>query len=749
MSKPQKTICAVTGSRAEYGLLQPLLKKIQAGPVFKLQMIVTGAHLSADFGLTYREIERDGFRIDEKIEILSGDTSTVGVTRALGKATVGFASAFERLKPDLLLLLGDRYEILAAAQAALIARIPVAHIAGGDSTEGAFDEAIRHSITKMSHLHFVTNEAAAKRVCQLGENPQFVFNVGSTGIDQLKNMKLAGRAELEKNLGFKFLKKNLLITFHPATLDQKKSTDQFQELLAALDGLGDGVGLLFTGPNADTEGLLLRKMMDEFAAKRANAKVFLSLGPWLYLSAMKEVNAMVGNSSSGLYEAPSFQKPAVNIGDRQKGRLRASSVIDCEPEHSAIRKAIESAFTMDCSDAVNPYGDGSSSERILEILKQIAHPEKLLKKSFSDQPSLFGSGRTFVIAEAGVNHNGSLEMAKKLIDAAAEAGADAVKFQTFVADKLVSRAAPKAEYQKRNTASDETQWQMIKQLELGEKEHRELAVHCRERRIEFLSTPFDLESLEMLSGTVGLRRVKISSGEVTNAPLILEATRRGLSLILSTGMSTLEEVEKILGVAAFGYTRPHGDQPTACAFEEAFRSVEGRRALGEKVVLLHCTTEYPAPYEEVNLLAMDTLRSRFGLPVGLSDHTLGFSVSLAAVARAAVVVEKHITLDRGLPGPDHKVSLEPEEFKAMVGSIRQIEKALGSPRKAPAPSELKNIPVVRKSIVAVRDIRKGEIFTEENLTVKRPGTGVSPMRYWEVLGRRADKDYRQDEAVVV
>jgi N-acetylneuraminate synthase len=354
--------------------------------------------------------------------------------------------------------------------------------------------------------------------------------------------------------------------------------------------------------------------------------------------------------------------------------------------------------------------------------------------------------RVFIIAEAGVNHNGSLDRAFELVDAAADAGADAVKFQTFKADSLVSRAAPKAKYQVAATGTDESQHEMIRRLELDEAAHAALIAHCRKRRIEFLSTPFDPESLELLAGKFGIARIKLSSGDITNAPLLLLAARSGSPVILSTGMSTLEEVAAALGVLAFGY-READAQPSLAAFERCFATAEGRAALEDKVVLLHCTTEYPAPMADVNLRAMGTLREAFGLPVGYSDHTPGIAIPTAAVALGAVVIEKHFTLDRSLPGPDHKASLEPDELKNMVQAIREVEAALGSPIKQPAPSELGNRAVARKSLVAARDIVMGEVFTSENLAVKRPGDGVSPVRYWEWLGKMADRNYRRDEKV--
>jgi len=375
-------ICVVTGTRADYGLLRPLMNEIKKDQELQLQIIATGMHLSPEFGLTYREIEEDAFTIDKKIEMLLSSDTPVGITKSIGLAIIGFADALHQLQPDLLILLGDRYEILAAAQAALIAKIPIAHIAGGDTTEGAFDESIRHSITKMSHIHFVTNEKAFQRVKQLGENPRFIYNVGSTAIDSIINIVPMDRSELEKALQFKFLQKNLLITFHPVTLECQASGRQFNELLKALHDLGSEIGLIFTKPNADPEGREIIRLIDDFVSSHSNAVTYTSLGQKLYFSLIKYVDAVVGNSSSGIYEVPSFKKPTVNIGDRQKGRLMASSVINCAPEKSEIEKAIREAFVKDCSDTVNPYGDGNSSAKIIQIIKSIDDCKSLLKKHF-------------------------------------------------------------------------------------------------------------------------------------------------------------------------------------------------------------------------------------------------------------------------------------------------------------------------------------------------------------------------------
>ena len=330
--------------------------------------------------------------------------------------------------------------------------------------------------------------------------------------------------------------------------------------------------------------------------------------------------------------------------------------------------------------------------------------------------------KTFIIAEAGVNHNGSLEMALKLIDVAVAAGADAVKFQTFKAEKVIAVNAPKADYQKETTGSNESQLEMVKKLELNEGAHKTLLNHCRLKGIQFLSTPFDLESIDLLN-RLEVEIFKIPSGEITNLPYLRKLGALKKRLILSTGMADLGEIEDALDVLT-----------------EAGTPLEN-------ITVLHCNTEYPTPFEDVNLRAMLTIGRAFGVAVGYSDHTPGIEVAIAAAAMGATVIEKHFTLDRNLSGPDHKASLEPNELKSMVQAIRNIEKALGTGIKNPSPSELKNKPIVRKSIVAARSIRKGETFTVENLTIKRPGTGISPMRWDEILKMKASRDFYKDEII--
>jgi N-acetylneuraminate synthase len=353
---------------------------------------------------------------------------------------------------------------------------------------------------------------------------------------------------------------------------------------------------------------------------------------------------------------------------------------------------------------------------------------------------------TCIIAEAGVNHNGSLDTAHQLVDAAADAGADVVKFQTFRADKLVTRHANKAVYQQRLTDGEQSQFDMLKALELSESAHRELQQHCVERGIEFMSSPFDAESLDFLVA-LGVKRIKLGSGELTNAPLLLEAARTGLPMILSTGMSTLADVEAALGVLAFGYCKPAGSLPSKAAFREAWADAMSRSAVLKQVILLHCTTEYPAPRHQVNLRAMTTLKNTFGISCGYSDHTEGHAVSLAAVALGATFIEKHFTLSRAMPGPDHQASVEPTELRALVEGVREIEAALGDGVKVPMPVEIPNMAVARKSLVAAKAIAKGALITAHDLAVKRPGGGASPFEYWDAVGRVALQAYEPDDLI--
>lgn len=355
------------------------------------------------------------------------------------------------------------------------------------------------------------------------------------------------------------------------------------------------------------------------------------------------------------------------------------------------------------------------------------------------------SAPVLVIAEAGVNHNGSLDLAMALVDSAAESGADAVKFQSFRAEHLLTAAAPKADYQIRTTGVEESQYEMIRRLELDDKAHRALAERARARGIRFLSTPFDSDSLDMLLA-MGMEIVKISSGDLTNAPLLLDAARKGGQIILSTGMASLAEIEAALGVLAFGFIGDSAQPVSVAAFSAAYGSCEGQRALRERATLLHCTTEYPAPMAEVNLRVIDTLAAAFGLRCGYSDHTQGIHVSLAAVARGACVIEKHFTLDRGMPGPDHAASLEPDELRTMVAAIRDIEVALGSTIKHATASEQLNKVVARKSLVAARALAVGDPL---ELTCKRPGNGVSPFDYWRLSGTPAARAYTKDEPIDV
>ncbi|MBY0471640.1 UDP-N-acetylglucosamine 2-epimerase (hydrolyzing) [bacterium] len=381
-----RKICVVTGTRAEYGLLLCLLKEIKSDSELQLQIVATGMHLAARFGETYKVIESDGYQIDERVPMDLSDDSTIGVTQALGQATQGFAKAFDRLKPDVIVVLGDRYEILAAAQAAMIARIPLAHIHGGEATEGLIDEAIRHSVTKMSHFHFVAAEPYRHRVIQLGEDPKHVFNFGAPGLDNIAQMKLLERKEFESSIEFELGKKNFLVTYHPVTLNKASASEPMHELLAALDTFADA-RIIFTKPNSDTDGKIIADLIDDYVKKsKGRAIAHTSLGQLRYLSAIRHSDVVIGNSSSGLIEAPALKKPTVNIGDRQRGRLVASSVVSCGETKAEIVQAIEQSlspsFQSKLAKVDSPYGSGNASRRIKEQLKSVSLDGVLMKKFF-------------------------------------------------------------------------------------------------------------------------------------------------------------------------------------------------------------------------------------------------------------------------------------------------------------------------------------------------------------------------------
>ena len=383
----QRTICVVTGSRAEYGLLTPLMKEIEATKDLCLQVVVTGTHLSKDFGETFTVIEEDGFKIDSKVNILMDLDDEVSVSKSIGRAVSGISESFFKLKPDIIILLGDRFEILAAAIAATVLKIPIAHIHGGETTEGSFDESFRHSITKMSHFHFTSVEDYRKRVIQLGEDPKKVFNFGAIGIDSINNTKLLSRNEFEKKVGLSLNKTNFLITFHPVTLESGSTGSQFQTLLKALDKILE-VSLFFSYANADTGGSIINKMIDKYVSENsAKAIVRKSYGQLLHLSAMQYMDAMIGNSSSGIIEAPHFKIGSINIGDRQLGRIQASSVINCPPTEAGILEAIETLFSKvfqkNLKNIVNPYGSGGAAKNIMQELRSQSLTG-ILKKKFND-----------------------------------------------------------------------------------------------------------------------------------------------------------------------------------------------------------------------------------------------------------------------------------------------------------------------------------------------------------------------------
>ncbi len=383
-----RKICIVTGTRAEYGLLYWLLKEIQDDPDLELLLMVTGMHLSPEFGLTYRKIEEDGFPITYKVEMLLSSDTPQGVAKAIGLGVIGFADALAACQPNLLVVLGDRFEMLAVCIAAMATRTPIAHIHGGELTEGLIDEPIRHAITKMSHLHFTATEEYRRRVIQLGEQPKYVYNVGGMAIDNIKKLQLLNRDEFERAIAFKLSKRNLLITFHPVTLEKQSSGNQFEELLCALDQCQD-THFIFTMPNADIDGRIIMRMVANYVTQNKDKAIaFTSMGQLLYLSTLQFMDGVVGNSSSGLVEVPCFRIGTVNIGDRQRGRIKAISVVDCRPDceaiYSAIKKISSQGFRMQLRNLKNPYGEGGSAKKIKNIVKKIPLNDSLLKKPFFD-----------------------------------------------------------------------------------------------------------------------------------------------------------------------------------------------------------------------------------------------------------------------------------------------------------------------------------------------------------------------------
>jgi GDP/UDP-N,N'-diacetylbacillosamine 2-epimerase (hydrolysing) len=380
-----KKICVFTGTRAEYGLLYWLIKGIDNDELLDLQLIVSGMHMSPEFGLTYKQIESDGFFINKKVEILLSSDSAIGVSKSIGLGVISFAECLDDLKPDLLIVLGDRFEVFSIVISAMIKRIPVAHFHGGESTEGLIDEPIRHSVTKMSHLHFTSTEFYRNRVIQLGEQPKNVYNVGALGIESINKLKLLNKHDFELAINRQLSKLNILITFHPVTLESFSSEFQFKELLDSLEGLKDCL-LIFTKANADTDGRIINTLIDEYVAKNSQKAIaFTSMGQLRYLSALKHVDMVVGNSSSGLLEAPSFKIPTINIGDRQRGRVLGETIISCNPESVSITEAINKALSQNFKDSIkyskNPYGEGNPSELIIEILKN-ADLQTIIKKKF-------------------------------------------------------------------------------------------------------------------------------------------------------------------------------------------------------------------------------------------------------------------------------------------------------------------------------------------------------------------------------
>ncbi len=390
----KKKICIVTGSRAEYGLFYWLMREIQDDADLELQIIATGMHLSSEFGLTHKFIEQDGFYINRKVEILLSSDTSVGISKSMGLAMIGFAESYANLNPDIIVVLGDRFEIFCAASSACVARIPITHIHGGETTVGAIDEAFRHSITKMSHLHFTSTEVYKNRVIQLGESPERVFNVGALGVENINRIQLLSKTELEEQINFDLGESFFLVTFHPVTLENATAEKQFTFLLSALDQFVKeqdknlDYKVIFTKANSDNDGRIINQMIDEYVTQNKDKTIsFTSMGQLRYLSAMKYASAVIGNSSSGIIETPSFKVSTVNIGDRQKGRIKAKNIINCVPDKNIIVKSIKKAVSSDFLNSINkiesPYEQGKTASKIKNTIKEF-NLNKILKKEFYD-----------------------------------------------------------------------------------------------------------------------------------------------------------------------------------------------------------------------------------------------------------------------------------------------------------------------------------------------------------------------------
>lgn len=382
-----KNICIITGTRAEYGLLRPIINRVENDIDLNLQLIVTGMHLSPEFGMTFKQIEKDGYHITEKIEVLISSDTNVGISKSMGLAMISFSELYERIKPDIVIVLGDRYEIFSAVSAAYVSKIPVAHIHGGETTKGAFDESLRHCITKMSYLHFTSTEDYRNRVIQLGEHPDRVFNVGAIGIENIKNLKLLSKKELEIQLNLKLENKYVIVIFHSVTLENNTAKGQFEEIINALEKTD--LNVIFIKGNSDTGGRIINKMIDEITNKYTKKYAsFTSLNILQYLSLMKHCEALIGNSSSGILEAPSFRIPTINIGDRQKGRIQSKSIINSEPKsdkiYTSLKEGMSESFKNEISNMVNPYGDGNVSVKIIDKIKVFLNNDIDLKKNFYD-----------------------------------------------------------------------------------------------------------------------------------------------------------------------------------------------------------------------------------------------------------------------------------------------------------------------------------------------------------------------------
>ncbi|VVC01255.1 UDP-N-acetylglucosamine 2-epimerase [uncultured archaeon] len=731
-----KKIAFFSGGRWEYGLLKPVMQKVRDDGGMKLLLIAGGAHSAGKFGGTIDYIRQDGFAVDYTVQTVQQKDDRVHLAYAMAAAMREAAEILQKEKPDCIVLLGDRSELFAVAAAALTVGVPIVHLHGGEVTGGGLDEYFRHSISKMASVHLAATELAGRRLLRMGERPERVHVTGSIGFESAgkiaKNKE--GASPLLAKLKLNDFTPFALVVHHPLSTSPELACGELEEIVRGV--LAAGLNALILAPNSDPGHERLLASVDKMQKAQKNRVRFIpSLKQEEYFLALGESKAMVGNSSSGIIEAAALGVPFVNVAGRQEGRERGANAADAKADAAditaKIKRVLSAEFRKEMESGKNPYDIAGSAQAAYEILRATDFGAMHGPKKFYDgakDGSLIaigqreiGNGRPcFIIAEAGVNHNGKLPLALRMVDAAKKAGADAIKFQTFNVAALASETAQMADYQIKNTGKKRKQADMLRELELDAAEFGRIKEHCDKAGILFLSTPFDGPSVDLLAG-LRMAAYKVASGEITNLPLLARIAGEKKPVILSSGMADMGEVE-----AAVRFLRMHG-----CS----------------QLAVLQCTSSYPAPADSLNLRVMRTLRERFGIPAGFSDHSVGILAPTLAVAMGANIIEKHFTLDKKMKGPDHAASLEPDELAEMVRQIRLAEKMMGNAEKKMQGIEASTRAAARKGIFAAHGLHKGTILREADLTTKRPMSGVPAERFFEVVGRRLARDVAAGSAL--